>query len=333
MRKLIYLAIGILTGLIIFVFMLINVPSIERFESQSSGFLTVRDDGGTDLRSIKGVTSSFLEYGSYRLESRDFDNYKKQETVKFGKVNPMFYFKNVEKVVEAAEDSKEPEKAAPAERASSAPTPSITLSPEKDTSGNSGGTASQIVPEYEVNPEDMSTGFKDIGDQEKITKLEGFNVVTSKFEEVDATAALVNFKKDGILPLESKFYNLTSNFGKREDPFSKSTAIHTGIDIANPGIDGSNVYSVSKGKVKSIVKGDKGYGNHVVVSHDGYDTLYAHMSAISNIKVGSEVVPGSLLGLVGSTGRSTAPHLHFEVRVNDVALDPTKFLKEIREVE
>lgn len=116
----------------------------------------------------------------------------------------------------------------------------------------------------------------------------------------------------------------SSNFGNRRDPFTRNKAFHSGIDFAAP--SGSTVLSAGRGKV--VFAGRRsGYGNLVEISHGGgLTSRYAHLSAFL-VKVGQTVETGTPIARVGSTGRSTGPHLHFEIRRKDVAMDPTAFLE------
>ena len=98
---------------------------------------------------------------------------------------------------------------------------------------------------------------------------------------------------------------------------------HTGIDIAGSGIHGKNVIASDYGVVQTVVYGSTGYGYYIIVDHgSNYKTLYAHLSAIY-VSEGDHVVQGHVIGAVGSTGNSTGPHLHFEIRVPGLgAVDP-----------
>ena len=117
---------------------------------------------------------------------------------------------------------------------------------------------------------------------------------------------------------------LTSSYGVRRDPFTGATAFHAGLDFRGP-LD-APIYAAAKGKV-SYVGQRSGYGNVVEISHgNGLVTRYAHMSAFHS-HVGQEVAPGDVIGAIGSTGRSTGPHLHFEVRINGRAVNPRPFLE------
>lgn len=103
---------------------------------------------------------------------------------------------------------------------------------------------------------------------------------------------------------------------------------HMGIDITNPA--GTPIVAAQSGKVTKISTGtwDGGYGNNIMIDNgEGYQTLYAHMSGI-NVEIGQEVVAGkTVIGYVGNTGRSTGPHLHFEIRKNGVEVNPLPYLQ------
>ncbi|MEO6013276.1 MAG: M23 family metallopeptidase [Devosia sp.] len=122
---------------------------------------------------------------------------------------------------------------------------------------------------------------------------------------------------------------ISSTFGNRKDPFTGRLAFHSGLDYAAP--QGSTVISAGAGKV-SFVGQISGYGNVVEVSHgNGLVTRYGHLSAFL-VKEGQSVNTGTPIARVGSTGRSTGPHLHFEVRRTDNAVDPARYLQAGRDL-
>jgi murein DD-endopeptidase MepM/ murein hydrolase activator NlpD len=124
------------------------------------------------------------------------------------------------------------------------------------------------------------------------------------------------------LPVSGNFRQ-SSGFGNRNDPFSGSRAFHSGLDFAAP--SGTTVLSAGKGVV-SFVGQKSGYGNMVEVTHaNGLVTRYAHLSGFLS-EEGQAVNTGTPIAKVGSTGRSTGPHLHFEVRKADQALNPKTFI-------
>lgn len=116
---------------------------------------------------------------------------------------------------------------------------------------------------------------------------------------------------------------VTSEFGSRFDPFHGGKRPHKGIDMAAP--TGTPVHATGGGVVEYA--GWKGsYGLLVVIRHPGgFETRFAHLSRVDVIP-GQAIGKGAVIGLIGSTGRSTGPHLHYEVRQNGVALDPRQFM-------
>ena len=117
---------------------------------------------------------------------------------------------------------------------------------------------------------------------------------------------------------------VTSSFGEREDPFNGEGAFHSGIDISAP--NGTPVRATADGDVSDAAMG-AGYGREVVLDH-GHDvtTVYGHLSAIA-VMPGQHVTVGQVIGYVGQSGRSTGPHLHYEVRVHNVPVNPHKYLR------
>jgi murein DD-endopeptidase MepM/ murein hydrolase activator NlpD len=114
------------------------------------------------------------------------------------------------------------------------------------------------------------------------------------------------------------------SFGDRTDPFSGEGAFHKGVDISAP--SGTPVHSTASGIVVHADATLSGYGRLVIVDHGGtYQTYYAHLSSVY-VRVGQEIRRGDLVGAVGSTGRVTAPHLHYEVRIGGVPRNPRQFL-------
>ena len=99
--------------------------------------------------------------------------------------------------------------------------------------------------------------------------------------------------------------------------------LHTGIAFTAP--RGTPIQATGNGKVIKATYGRVGYGNHVIIDHGfGYTTLYGHMQSF-DVKVGDEIIKGQTIGLVGSTGTSTAPHLHYEVRLKNKPVDPITY--------
>lgn len=129
-----------------------------------------------------------------------------------------------------------------------------------------------------------------------------------------------------IMPVANRdLKRMASGFGYRLDPFYHTFTFHGGMDFTAE--TGTEVYATGDGRVVKRQSDAWGYGNHIVVNHGhGYTTVYAHLSrfAVSN---GAKVKRGQLIGYVGSTGRSTGPHLHYEVRRNNNPLNPAFFYR------
>lgn len=149
-----------------------------------------------------------------------------------------------------------------------------------------------------------------------------------RFERLGLSLARMEALEHGLsgIPqfMPASLSMISSGFGYRRDPFTGGGAMHSGLDFRGP--TGSPIYSAAKGKV-SFAGRKSGYGKVIEISHgNGLMTRYAHMSAF-RAHVGQEVAAGDVIGAIGSTGRSTGPHLHFEVRINDRAVNPRPFLE------
>jgi len=149
-----------------------------------------------------------------------------------------------------------------------------------------------------------------------------------RFERMALSLARMSTLEDGLngvpqfMPADMRM--ISSGFGYRSDPFNGHAAMHPGLDFRGP--IGSPIHAAADGRV-SFVGMRRGYGKVVEISHgNGLLTRYAHMSAWK-ARAGQQVEAGDVIGLIGSTGRSTGPHLHFEVRINDRAVNPRPFLE------
>ena len=127
-----------------------------------------------------------------------------------------------------------------------------------------------------------------------------------------------------IQPLSNRDLNrLSSGFGYRIDPVYKTVKFHPGLDFSAP--QGTPIYATAEGTVQTAGNLGNGYGNHIVIQHGySYSTLYGHMSRIK-AKRGQRVKRGEVIGYVGSTGKSTGAHLHYEVFKGRKRLDPIYF--------
>ena len=161
----------------------------------------------------------------------------------------------------------------------------------------------------------LNTLFNRVMHQEKSYKeIEG--MIRNKEKLLASTPA--------IQPISNKDLNrLSSGFSYRIDPIYKTVKFHAGLDFSAP--QGTPIYATAQGVVRTASNLGNGYGNHVVIAHGyQYSTLYGHMYRIK-VRVGQTVKRGEVIGYVGNTGKSTGPHLHYEVLKGKRHLDPIYF--------
>jgi murein DD-endopeptidase MepM/ murein hydrolase activator NlpD len=127
-----------------------------------------------------------------------------------------------------------------------------------------------------------------------------------------------------IQPVANKdLSRVASGFGYRVDPVYKTVKFHAGLDFAAP--QGTPIYATADGTVTTAGNTGNGFGNHVIINHGyGYETLFGHMVRVK-VSAGNRVTRGQVIGWVGSTGKSTGPHCHYEVHKNGVKMDPVYF--------
>lgn len=178
----------------------------------------------------------------------------------------------------------------------------------------------------------------------KVARMEDFEVVQSIQKTLTTLANRINAQKNSYVQLEGLMKNkekilaatpaiqpvsnkdlnrIASGFGYRIDPVYKTIKMHAGLDFAAP--QGTPIYATANGRVKVSGMSSGGYGNHVVIDHGyGYETLYGHMVRVKS-RAGQHVTRGEIIGYVGTTGKSTGPHCHYEVRKNGNKIDPIYF--------
>lgn len=200
---------------------------------------------------------------------------------------------------------------------------------------------------FEVNPIPEEQRSSGIGGVNRYKSLEGFDnsemvIDVSKNIDVLSKRLYVQSKSlDEILKLaENKekllaaipaiqpvknedLTRMASGFGMRKDPFNKTWKMHWGMDFTAP--TGTPIYASGDGKVVRVDQQSAGYGKHIRIDHGfGYLSLYAHLSRY-NVRKGQKVKRGDLIGFVGNTGRSSGPHLHYEIHKNGEKLNPINF--------
>ena len=143
-----------------------------------------------------------------------------------------------------------------------------------------------------------------------------YEMAKNKSEMLSCIPAIMPVKKTDI-------YRISSYYGQRTDPFYKVTKFHGGIDFSGP--TGLGIYATGDGVVIRVEKNKSGYGNNILIDHGyGYMTRYAHLHSFK-VKKGQKVKRGQEIGLMGNTGKSTAPHLHYEVIKNNKTVNPINF--------
>ncbi len=200
---------------------------------------------------------------------------------------------------------------------------------------------------FEANPipeEQRRAGFGGIN---RYKSLEGFNnsemiiATTKRLDIIKKQMAIQSKSLDEITKLaeekekllmaipaiqpinNSELTRMASGYGWRTDPFTKARRMHRGMDFTAP--KGTPIYASGDGKVIRADNNSSGFGKHVRIDHGfGYKSIYAHMSKY-NVKRGQRVKRGDLIGFVGNTGRSEAPHLHYEVWKDGDRINPINF--------
>lgn len=158
-------------------------------------------------------------------------------------------------------------------------------------------------------------------------QIKGLSLLLDKSsEELNALIADVEKKlryldaKPNLMPTTGR---ITSGFGYRNNPFGRGKEFHNGVDIANS--SGTKIKAAGSGVI-TFAGYNGGYGRHIIISHGyGYQSVYGHNRKLL-VKVGDKVEKGQVISQMGSTGRSTGPHLHFEVRLNGDPIDPMKVI-------
>jgi murein DD-endopeptidase MepM/ murein hydrolase activator NlpD len=154
--------------------------------------------------------------------------------------------------------------------------------------------------------------------------------IYSQSKSFDTLIALAKEKEEmvrcipAIMPISNRDLTRTaSGYGPRIHPYYKIIKFHAGMDFTAP--RGTEVYATGDGVIVSIINSNRGYGNHIVIDHGfGYSSLYAHLDRF-NVRKGQKVQRGEVIGFVGNTGMSLAPHLHYEVKLNGRTVDPVNY--------
>ena len=199
---------------------------------------------------------------------------------------------------------------------------------------------------FEAEPlseEVRKAGFGGTDSYKKLRNLDRDEIVantTQRFDVIakqlyiqsksfDEVAGLAKRKEEmltaipAIIPISTKRIVRIGNYGMRIHPIHRIWKLHEGMDFTAR--TGTKIHSTGDGVVEVVKSSRRGYGNQIIINHGfGYKTRYAHLSK-HLVKIGQKVKRGEVIGLVGSTGQSTGPHLHYEVIKNNKAIDPINF--------
>lgn len=233
---------------------------------------------------------SKVEIVGYHVEDEDVSSYMVNNVVDFGKVDPVVYVSSKSKI----------------------PTSAMSNSVVPNTSTQS--TVDNKFPWNTFsNSYTLPAGFL-LG----YSSSQNLNIVNVSVLEKE-------FLSFGVLPVKNEFYLISSDFGIRTNPFDNTKQeFHSAIDIAATNISGAEVYAMLPGVV-SVGSEPGGYGNYIKINHGSFYTLYAHLQTV-NVKEGDSVTSGKVIGTVGSSGLSTAAHLHLEVVSGEYKVSPKHFL-------
>jgi murein DD-endopeptidase MepM/ murein hydrolase activator NlpD len=200
---------------------------------------------------------------------------------------------------------------------------------------------------FEANPIPDSARAKELEKKleiAKVEKIKDYQLVASITNSINNLSSRIGAQKKSyeevqeliknkekllshtpaIQPVSNKDLNrVASGFGYRIDPVYKTVKLHAGLDFSAP--QGTPIYATADGTITTAGSTGNGYGNHVVINHGyGYETLYGHMVRVK-ARNGQNVKRGEVIGWVGSTGKSTGPHCHYEVHKNGEKIDPIYF--------
>ncbi|GAB1308440.1 M23 family metallopeptidase [Urechidicola sp. KH5] len=200
---------------------------------------------------------------------------------------------------------------------------------------------------FELNPipdEQRTAGFGGVNRYSSLENFENSEMVIDITQNLDVLSKQLKIQSESLdeivrnaknkedllaaIPAIQPIKNddltrMASGYGWRIDPFTKARKRHYGMDFTAP--RGTPVFATGPGRITRADSRASGFGKHIRIDHGfGYETLYAHLSKY-NVRVGQRVKRGDLIGFVGNTGRSQAPHLHYEVRKNKERINPINF--------
>lgn len=360
MRSLLYGILGLVVGSVFFISLLAGIPQNVTKTTQANNTKQHEQEQDTSQDTVNDIPLPNPDIVTYHVNSVRLEEYKKSKVIEYGRINPMLYYNIVSNVNDEAVDDEAVDETTNIKDDELIKDKNLPpLSPEDITNylPDSKGEIPKWLDESEI--EDIVEGIgkiedpKDIIDEntdevdsdmdESVVNFDwetyessyvlprgylfGYNTTTKKLNIVDIATLEGDILEKGKFPVDKKFYGTSSEFGIRTSPIDKvTTEFHKGLDIATAGIKDANIYAILDGTITQASDND-GYGNYVIIDHGKYSTIYAHMGSFTeNLKSGDKVKAGDIIGYVGSTGRSTGPHLHLEFDINGIKLTPKHFL-------
>lgn len=253
------------------------------------------------------INTPFFETPKDRLQAREIENMK---------INYAILNKKMDQVDEVLESVAERDNNLYRVYFNSSPIPE-----EQRKAGFGGVNRYKALEGYDNSQLVVSTTKRvDVISKELVIQSKSLDEILKLAKEKEKLLVAI----PAIQPIKNEQLNqMASGFGYRSDPFTKIRKFHAGMDFSAK--TGTPIYATGDGVVERADNTASGYGNHIVIRHGfGYETLYGHLSKYK-VRAGQKVKRGDVIGYVGSTGRSEAPHLHYEVHKNGEVVNPLNF--------
>lgn len=253
------------------------------------------------------INTPFFETPKDRLQAREIENMK---------INYALLNKKMDQVDEVLENVAERDNNLYRVFFNSSPIPE-----EQRKAGFGGVNRYKALEGYDNSELVVSTTKRvDVISKELVIQSKSLDEILKLAKEKEKLLVAI----PAIQPVKNEnLKSMASGFGYRSDPFTKIRKFHAGMDFSAK--TGTPIYATGDGVVERADNTASGYGNHIVIRHGfGYETLYGHLSKYK-VRAGQKVKRGDVIGYVGSTGRSEAPHLHYEVHKNGEVVNPLNF--------
>lgn len=305
-----------MAGTLVFVNLLVQKPTIHTPASHNwDAEAHIMNEETLIQQGVDGDIP-FPIFSTYHVSASDFENIKDEGIAEISKDNPMYYW--VYTPIDDAEEQNEENENKPIKfQWSDYTTDNETSLPNE----GDGFSWEDLSKQYRSKPNTaIGISNTELTDEGRIGDI--------VLVEVDIGDIPSRLKDYGRLPVSNEFYYISSHFGPRIDPIDEKTeTFHGGVDISTADISGQNIFSMLPGKVVEVGYNPDGYGHYIRINHDGIESLYAHMIEPSGFDVGEIVSIDDVIGNVGTTGRSTGPHVHLEIEIDGKRMNPFELLK------